>query len=365
MITQMHSYQNKEDYWRVRQFLREVFLLNRRRPISWPVARWDYWRWPGVESWGDGPLEGRVFFWEQANGQLAAVLNPESHGQAYLQVHPAHRSPDLEQEMLTTAEQHLASVGADGRRTLTVWTDSQDEVRQEILRSRGYVKGSGAEEWHCRDLSRPVPETQMAEGFTLRSLGDASELPARSWFSWKAFHPEAREAEYLSLGWEWYLDIQRCPLYRRDLDLVVVAPNGDLASFCTVWFDDVTRSAYFEPVATHAPYLRRGPGQGCHAGRDAQVTALGRDGRLGGGLIPGSQCAVSFGHGHRVCPIRTLDATVGWGQLFPLRIKPGWPQQARTRKHPLHSWGEVDRERVLVDSSISWDHIQCNNLLYP
>jgi predicted acetyltransferase len=47
-------------------------------------------------------------------------------------------------------------------------------------------------------------------------------------------------------------------LYRRDLDLVSVAPNGDIASFCGVWYDDVTRSAYIEPVGTYTPYQRRG-----------------------------------------------------------------------------------------------------------
>ena len=92
----------------------------------------------------------------------------------------------------------------------------------------------------------------------MRPLGDVDELPARSWFSWKAFQPDEPEENYEKLGWEWYLDIQRCPLYRRDLDLVTIAPNGDIASFTTVWFDDVTRCAYFEPVGTYTPYQRRG-----------------------------------------------------------------------------------------------------------
>jgi hypothetical protein len=25
--------------------LREVFLLNGRREVGWPLYRWDYWRW--------------------------------------------------------------------------------------------------------------------------------------------------------------------------------------------------------------------------------------------------------------------------------------------------------------------------------
>jgi hypothetical protein len=32
-----------DDYWRVRNFLREVFLLNDRLEHSWHVARLDYW----------------------------------------------------------------------------------------------------------------------------------------------------------------------------------------------------------------------------------------------------------------------------------------------------------------------------------
>ena len=44
--------------------------------------------------------------------------------------------------------------------------------------------------------------------------------------------------------------------------MVAVAPNGELASFCTVWYDDVTRSAYFEPVGTYTPYQRRGLAKG-------------------------------------------------------------------------------------------------------
>jgi ribosomal protein S18 acetylase RimI-like enzyme len=62
------------------------------------------------------------------------------------------------------------------------------------------------------------------------------------------------------------------PLYRRDLDLVAIATDGAIASFCTLWFDDVTRSAYFEPVATLPAHRRRGLGRAvmCEGLRRAQ-----------------------------------------------------------------------------------------------
>jgi mycothiol synthase len=254
----MRRYETQEDYWRIRPFLREVFLLNDRREVSWQVARWDYWRWPGVESWGDGPLEEKVFIWELPDSQIAAVLNPEGKGEAFLQVHPDLRTPELEAEMLDVVEQHLANPGSNGHRALGVWADSRDQLRQDILKRRGYTQDGQRQHQHRRSLLTPLPDTPVAEGFAVRSLGDVDEIPARSWFSWKAFQPDEPEENYAALGWEWYLDIQRCPLYRRDLDIVAVAPNGDLASFCTVWYDDVTRSAYFEPVGTYTPYQRRG-----------------------------------------------------------------------------------------------------------
>ena len=81
----------------------------------------------------------------------------------------------------------------------------------------------------------------------------------RSWLSWKAFHSDEPDERYE--GWEWYRNVQRFPLYRRDLDLVAVAPDGELAAFCTVWFDDVTRTGSFELVGAHPAHQRRGLGR--------------------------------------------------------------------------------------------------------
>jgi mycothiol synthase len=258
MQLSMRLYEREEDYWRIRAFLRDVFLRNGRREICWHVARWDYLRWPGVESWGDGPLEEKVALWELQDGSIAAVLNAEGPGEAYMQVHPDFRSPVLEVEMLDAAERYLTSTDELGQKQLGVWADSHDVLRQAALRQRGYTKSNQAEYQHRIALVKPVSFPHVAQGFIIRPLGDMDELPARSWFSWRAFHPDESEENYKKLGWKWYLDIQRCPLYRRDLDIVAVAPNGDLGSFCTVWYDDVTRSAYFEPVGTYGPYQRRG-----------------------------------------------------------------------------------------------------------
>ena len=100
----MRRYRDEDDYWQIREFLSEVFLLNGRRELSWQVARFDYWRWHGIENLEQGPLEEDVFIWETAQGHMAAVLNAEGRGEAFLQVHPRLRTQELEEEMVALAE---------------------------------------------------------------------------------------------------------------------------------------------------------------------------------------------------------------------------------------------------------------------
>jgi mycothiol synthase len=256
MKLSMRPYRDDSDFWRIRAFLRQVFVLNDRRGWSWQADRFDYWRWHGAENMGHGPLEEKVALWEDTDGRIVAVLNSEDPGHAHLQLHPDHGTPELQAAMVNVAEQKLVVPAADGRRRLVVWAHSSDAQRQEILAGRGYSRAARTEYQRWRTLDAPLPEAPLPDGFLVRALRGVDEFPARSYLSWQAFHPDQPDSDYK--GWEWYANIQRAPLYRRQLDLVAVAPDGEFASFCTVWFDDVTRTGAFEPVGTAPAYQRRG-----------------------------------------------------------------------------------------------------------
>ncbi len=272
----VRPYETEEDYWRIRTFLRDVFLLNQRRPTSWQVARLDYWRWFGVEiiepyDW----THNGIFIWEAASGQIEAVLNPEGQGELYLQTHPAFHTSELVGEMLEIAETHLP--GANGQGKPRIWVHDYDSVSQHALICQGYTKSSGPAYERQRSLDLPLPEARPIEGYTVRSLGGVEELPARSWSSWRSFHPDAPAEDYI--GWEWYHCIQHVPMYRRDLDIVAVAADGAVAAFCTLWYDDVTRTGYFEPVGTAPEHQRRG------LGKAVMIKAMHRAKRLGATLV--------------------------------------------------------------------------------
>lgn len=253
------AYQVDDDYWEFRAFLREIYLANQRDDSTWQVGRADYWRYFVNVQIEHLNLAEHVFFWRNADGKLVGAINPENAENLFIQIHPAFWTIELETEMMTLAEAQLGIISEDGTRKLTIWTQSTDTLRIELLTGRGYVRGDYPEYQFQRNLNAPIPDVSLAEGYHIRALGGIDEIPARSWLSWTAFHPDEPDSAYE--GWDWYLDVQRCPMYRRDLDLVVVAPDGELAAFCTVWFDDVTRTGMFEPVGTAPKHQKKGLGK--------------------------------------------------------------------------------------------------------
>lgn len=285
MKPHMRPYQGEDDYWKVREFLRGVSLLNNRHDYAWSLLRWDYWRWHVNENIFKLSLPDVISLWEE-DGQSVAMLNPDSPGEAFFQVHPAFHERGLISEMLDVAETKLSKTNAKGNQELLAWVNAGDEIMKEIFGGCGYVRSKYKDEhMRHRSFTTPLSATVSPNGYTVRALGDEDELPARSWLSWKIFHPDEFDEDYQ--GWEWYRNVQHVPLYRRDLDIVAVTPDGELAAFCTVWFDDVTRTAVFEPVGTHPGHQKRG------LGKAVMTEGLRRAERLGATLATVSSYGVA------------------------------------------------------------------------
>ncbi len=122
----LRLYRDEEDYWRIRAFLREVYLLNNRLEKSWQVYRFDYCRWHVFMNISHNKLEEAVALWETADGRVAGVVNPEGTGEIFIQAHPGYQTPELEEEMIEFAEKtytknrtqrpaHFANMDSRGR----------------------------------------------------------------------------------------------------------------------------------------------------------------------------------------------------------------------------------------------------------
>jgi mycothiol synthase len=257
----LRTYKTEEDYWKMRAFLRSLLPLNHFRPRSWDVVRFDYWRWHIHENIDKRSLEESIYLWEKEDGQIVAALNVDGPDEAFMQVHPALDNHALEEEMLLVAEQRLSAETGDGKRRLNIYANQHDKRRQGLLTRHGYIKQDGAEHQRRRTLLDPIPEAPLPAGYTIRPVGLGAELIERCWASGLAFHPNEIKYAIENRDVRWYHNIQNAPLYRRDLDLNVVAPDGSVAAFCTVWFDDVNRVCVFEPVGTVPAHQRLGLGK--------------------------------------------------------------------------------------------------------
>jgi len=116
-----------------------------------------------------------------------------------------------------------------------VFADSQHTQRIDLLQARGCTRANWPEHQWRRVLHEPIPAVPAPVGYTIRALGTAEEIPARSWCSWRAFHPDAPDEKYD--GYDWYTrKFQHEPLYRRDLDLIVVPESTPftVAAFMTM-----------------------------------------------------------------------------------------------------------------------------------
>jgi mycothiol synthase len=256
-----HACTKEADFWHTRNFLREIFLLNDRLEHSWNVARLDYWRWHYIKTCNIfESVEKGMALWENAEGKIIAVLNHLGGSELRLHVHPHIRSAELENEMLAYGEENFYAVTEDGRRYIYMPIFEDDARRQELAQSRGYEKQPGWGHHYYRDLDSFKPDNPIPSGYVIRSMGGVEEYPARSWASWRAFHND-EPAENYDGDYSWYANLQSAPLYRRDLDIVAATLDGSIVAFCTLFYDDSTRSAVTVLVGTAFEHWRRGLGK--------------------------------------------------------------------------------------------------------
>jgi predicted N-acetyltransferase YhbS len=158
---------------------------------------------------------------------------------------------------------------------------------------------------------QPIPENPVYNGYTF--LGD--DRAARPQLGFMAgFHSDEPDEKYQN-DWTWYQNIQAAPLYRRDLDLVAIAPGGELAAFTTIWYDDVSRCGFFEPVATVPEHRRRGLASSLLSEGMRRLKKMGADSTMVGGEAPNANALYQsvFGSDH--------DLAQAWEKRWPEKSK--------------------------------------------
>jgi ribosomal protein S18 acetylase RimI-like enzyme len=272
MSADFRPYRADPDYLRVRQFVIDTFALY-DRPYNWLLDRWNFCRYfvlPvhtyynvqyfGVPTGTEQPFRDELPYWEQTigiwedgDGEIVGVVHSENEepGEATLQIHPDHM--DLYDEMLDYAETHLMN-RYEGIGYVKIHAYDGSELAGHLA-ARNYRRldqPSPHLEYHIGDVSVP----SLPDGFAFRSVAEQDDVDKRRVAKALAFGQNYNPTDWPPASA--FRQMQQAPDYRPELDLFIEAPNGDYASFCTIWLDEANGYGQFEPVGTHPDYQRMG-----------------------------------------------------------------------------------------------------------
>ncbi|MBC8135883.1 MAG: GNAT family N-acetyltransferase [Fibrella sp.] len=196
----------------------------------------------------DPECETRLFLWERGETLAGFVEWDVTEATLEVQIHPRFFGRELDSAMLRWAEEQA------GDSLVTTCAADSNEPFLSLLASRGYTKQQDGTNHHCRPISDvPVEIPVLPEGYSVRSLHDASEIAARV-----KGHQSGWQSTKLTE--ERYRRLVGMPEYRTDFDLVVVAPDGDFVATANVWLD-TNGAGLFEPLSTAPAHRRIGLGR--------------------------------------------------------------------------------------------------------
>jgi len=196
------------------------------RLLAWAILQVPFWKidyayHPGFQQ----ELHSQILKW--ADGQAHKILNTPSG-------HPAWFVPVLASQ-----------------------TDRIHDLEQAGFESQANV---GENSWSqvLMGHSMQIPDViNLPDGFYIRPLNGAREVDA-----YVDLHRSVFESKNMTTEWR-KRTLERSE-YIVDLDLVAVAPNGQLAAFCVCWLAQDTTgnvSGQIEPLGVHADFRKLGLGR--------------------------------------------------------------------------------------------------------
>lgn len=240
-----HFYQDERDYSQMRSLISENQTSCKISPYP-SLGDLDFRRY--LENTSDGIK--KVHLWKNDNGKLIGFFWPDNHDPLMV-CH--YQNKQLEKDMIAWAEQQklLSENNAKDSNCLFIDAFDGDIQRTDTLRNLGYKKTELYCYWGIRSIDTPIPAVSVKTGYTIRSLAE-KEITQRA-----QLHSIATGGRKTTK--EQYQDLrENAPTYRQDLDLVCIAPNSEMAAFCTVWYDSKSRRGLFEPYGCHPKHRQNG-----------------------------------------------------------------------------------------------------------
>lgn len=252
MEIKQRGYENKTDLRAIGTLIRQIYQLD---PTwnSWSFALYDIWaqrKLGDQDVFGVTDWQQDIRLWEDTQtGLLGAAVFRDSDFVKFI-VLPKHR--DLLTSMLDWVEVRFRQKEIKDKH-LTIETIESNPFLEKLLVSRGYEKDSGYYTFREKDLTTSQNEPViLPPGFAIQHIKTADDL--------KKFHRGTELVFNFPDNPDVYQILRKAPSFVSELDLIVLSPEGEIASFGSVWFDQKLSLAEFEPVGTVRKFRKLGLG---------------------------------------------------------------------------------------------------------
>lgn len=254
MSVKLRKYNKNRDYQKINKFLNDTYSADGMYP-NWLQPRWEYMHFHPIL---DQENLDRIGIWED-EGKIVGLANYEmSLGDAFLHVDSNYHY--LKQEMFEYAESNLFnhSIKYPEKKYVSININDFDKDLEKIAESKGYQKteiGKAYCDITWMSIPNPFPAIKLPDGFRLQSLAVDNDLEKIDKCLWKGFNHEGEQPDD---GVEGRKMMQSAPNFNKDINVVVVAPNGDYVAYAGLWYVEKHKYAYVEPVATVPEYRKMG-----------------------------------------------------------------------------------------------------------
>jgi GNAT superfamily N-acetyltransferase len=201
------------------------------------------------------PTEDILRLWENDRHQTVGwMFVYPAAGMIDLVIHPDLSGTPAEAQMLEDVEQHLAGLNIAVNDHLKMFVFADDMPRRNLLESSGYT-GTDCRVHLAQPLTDRELEPHLPAGFRFLSVQGHDFAERRAELHVDAFAPGS------TMTAEKYHAVMQAPNYDPEMDVVVVAPDGQFAAFALTWIEPITRIGLFEPVGTRTTFQRLGLGK--------------------------------------------------------------------------------------------------------
>ena len=258
------KFQLDADLQRLEEYLRNQYLENKNMTSWLPERLHDLiYRMGAQETDGGRKKSVDYIFLCEEDAKIIACILPDGDS-IYISIKNGYEQ--LFGSLLAYSEENclpLFSREEDGSIDFLVVTNDSLTYRQEILMGLGYKRQIEADYDNCVYPLELNVSIDLPEGFRLL-YGEEYDDEENKWSACNlGFHPDLEAPDYRN-GMNPYFSRKDSSMYQDSFECIVVDENtcekNDVCSYCFVYVDKETRTAFIEPVSTREKYRHKGIG---------------------------------------------------------------------------------------------------------